>query len=333
MTHNVFITTGPLVLLASLELIRSKFSCGTYTNHVLVFQKKKPADDFAAKLDISRNTEIHFYTTGNVAQVVSSLMRFKRYLRKIETRGLATLFVGNCCHLATNYSALSAKQFNERNLIVEGIANYYSPDFRRCGSVRSRWAKLVLGQLIGLKYRRYGGHLSGADTGRFNAIYCFNPKGLVSNPGVVSVIPRMKNDDVRCSGEQVVMVVEQDVEDLLPKESAACVREAMFGYVEGLRQKGAKIYYKAVPAATKKPYSVPAEWNPVEDDNVPAELLIGKLGVTHCVSFCSSALMNAVDLFEGVTAAAFGLNLLEHEENRSVLLRLFNERGVKIVAL
>lgn len=329
MENNVFIATGEFVFLASCEVIRSEFVCGECANYLFVFLRGKRKASAKEQSFVPPGTVLRFYPTGSLLRTIVSMFRFKRDLISLTREHGGTLFVGNCCHLATNYAALSSRRFDKRNLVVEGIANYYWSDYSRCGTALLRIAKTVIGAVIGLRYKAYKGHLSGADTGRFEAIYCFNPSKLVSDPGIVRTIsPSIAAP--RGGYGTVVMVLDQPIEALLTSDAARCVRSKLMHVVENMRVKGAKVYYKSHPASDAGAAGIPASWQRV-NAAVPAEVLVSSLEVTHCVSFFSSALMNVKDFFKDVGAISVGLNALANEKTRYTLMQLFIDRAIHLI--
>jgi hypothetical protein len=320
---NIFLATGPLVALASIDTINQYYSDDTQKN-ILVYFGDLDLRECGA---IANNTITITIKQRSLAQRYAGAVATRRIIEKAA--GYRRLFIGNVAHLATNFAALNC-HFDEKHLVTEGIANYYNISFKNKLTPLNILAKICLATLAGIKFKPIHSHVSGFETGVFDSCFFYNSAGLVTNPGKSRAL-NGKTIPVDQRGSRRIMLVEQPVEIMMEKSEVAKTRLAIDQYIAKAENLGAQVFYKRHPSYNAPPCK--SETSVLLSENVPAEILIQKYSINECVSVASSTLLTCQDMFTNVQSTSIGLNGLANSATSKMLTVLFMQRSINLISI
>lgn len=281
-TINIHIVFTPFQAISASEIQKQKSLKGKHVT--FCFLKKEPWNE-----ELLGENTVYLHSTSTKQRLLNLRLFRKKVEEQIHGHTEANAIISHAFHPAANYLMFS-KRITSRYIMPEGILNYYH---------RPIDLKLGIGMLarkaacatIGFPYKTYSGHLSGHETDRFDAAFCFRSKGLITTGKVNHEIqiPRTKEHP---HGKKIAMVLDQNIESILPKKIASTMRKMLDKYIE--EQNFDIIYHKShyTQQETRKNTSNKPSLN-ILDKDTPAEIYINKLHPTHIVSFISSALLHA----------------------------------------
>jgi hypothetical protein len=253
------------------------------------------------------------------------MLRFKRrvkgWLMEYEQ---VNVFMPHALYYPSNY-LLFADLAVRRYLLPDGVLNYYN---YRVGPLRRpsmllRWA---MGSLAGLPYVSYRGHLTAIDSGRYEGVYTFSERNLVTchENTVVLEVPGIAPEDYQ-PNPGVCLFLDHSL-DAVPYD----LREQMLASArQYLANCGAAtIWYKAHPSANSGESIKLVPGCRVLDSSAPAELLVTELQPAEVVSFLSSALPAIADNYPQCRCTAVGLELLKNLPHFAEIHEHFLLKGV-----
>jgi hypothetical protein len=217
----------------------------------------------------------------------------------------------------------------DRYLIPDGVINYceYDVDSLKNGSMILRWC---LGLLAGLPYRLYQGHVSAIESGRYDGVYTFNRKGLLTthNHLVELTLPGGGATGYRAN-RNTLLFLDHYLQDV-PRALQDRIIKAARRYVDD--SSADKMYLKKHPSWNAPDNAVLGSVKcEVLTSTEPAEALIERLQPVEVISYASSALVTITDAWPECQCTAIGLNLLQELPDYREVARLFRERGIKMV--
>lgn len=318
---NIYIVFTPFQAISASEIQKQKLLKGDHVT--FCFLKKKAWNEEL----LGRNT---VYLHGaNAKQRLLNLRIFRKQAEEmIRDYKEANAIISHAFHPAANYLMFS-NRVTSRYIMPEGILNYYH---------RPIDLKLGIGMLtrkaacatIGFPYKIYSGHLSGHETGRYDAAFCFRSKGLITT-GRVNHEIQITRSPTPTHGKRIAMILDQDIESLLPKEIALTMRKMLDKYIE--EQSFDAIYQK--PHYTQQETDKKNIKSPLNilGKDAPAEIYIKEIQPTHIISFISSALLHAKLMNPSIHAIAIYPKIAElalgnRAQGLDVAMRQF---GVEII--
>lgn len=222
-----------------------------------------------------------------------------------------------------------------RFIYQDGILNYYDAAVP-LASLASRLRQRVKGLAVGSGFRTYGGHLSGIDALPVTGGFFTHPARIVRAEKFPLLNYLHFNRDG--GGEEIAsgcdtLFLDQPLESLVRRQRAQELRRRTVEYANSL---GGRVYYKPHYAQGRET-SLDPKWTPLvpELSKLPAEWVVGRLGVTNVVSYCTSALANIAMSHESITCHATAANLIPVLVDRrpTTLAEVLSGLGVNIVDL
>jgi len=279
---NIYIVFTPFQAISASEIQKQKLLKGEHVT--FCFLKK---DAWNEEI-LGRNT-VYLYGS-NAKQRLLNLRAFRKQTEEMMRNNKeVNAIISHAFHPAANYLMFS-KRITSRYIMPEGILNYYHRQIDLKFGV-GMLAKKAACATIGFPYKIYNGHLSGHETGRYDAAFCFRRKGLVTT-GKVSHEIQFTQRQEQPHGKKVAMILDQDIESILPKKIASTMRRMLEEYIK--EQEFDIIYHKSHYTQQETGKDTDNKPSPnILDKNTPAEIYINKIHPTHIVSFISSALLHA----------------------------------------
>jgi hypothetical protein len=325
---NIFLITGPLVKVASKSLLESGQLDECQRNICFIFSKSKVASWLP-------NCDVYYFDTSSWKKYLKAMLVFKKIIRSVEEVDIEVdVYLGNAAHFSTNYAVFKMKT-QKMFLLPEGIANYYDAQVTKTAS-RTMQVKWLLGKLIGLPFSQYRGHISGYEVAKYDAVYTFNPRGLVTvaqetrqlHYQPVTVSNNIKEQHAKSD----LLFLDQNIESLISTKKATELRADAKMYI--LKHAFDVVYYKKHPSQQEDRFKEIAELGikVVElVDGRPVEEMIHEIMPSEIVSFVSSALLTISDMYPMIRCTSIGLATFVSEGATPELEPIFRHKEINLV--
>ena len=198
---------------------------------------------------------------------------------------------------------------SRRFVYQDGILNYYdaaSP----LASLEWRMQQRAKAMAVGIRYRVYGGHLSGVDSLPVAGGFFTHPDRIVRAgkfPQLRHLNFKRNRGDVEIERGRDTLFLDQPLDAMLGLQHKDQLRRHTVEYANSL---GGRVYYKPHDAQGREK-SFDPKWTALTPDlcKLPAEWVVGRIGVANVVSYCTSALANIAMSYQSIachaTAAKF----------------------------
>ena len=258
----------------------------------------------------------------------------RREIDRLMDRGeQVDLYIPHPFNPLSNYAFFRAG--GRRFIYQDGILNYYDAA-APLASLSSRMRQRAKAGTLGVRFRMYGGHLTGIDCRPVAGGFFTHPDRIVA----AEKIPMLRRLDFTrearahedAAGHDVLFL-DQPLESIVDAERAHELRRRTVEYTNSL---GGRVFYKPHYAQGRM-NSLDQGWLPVgpELSALPAEWAVARMNVAHVVSFCTSALANIAAGDSTIACHATAANLIAVSVNGrpTTLAEVLSGLGVEALEL